>query len=137
MIDGIDKKISRQAGFTLVELLISIAVIGIVGVGIAALFYTVQYTQRRALNHDTATRAVQREIEVLRNSSYNSLPNGQDIIFTNDLPDILPGNKSGRVRVSEPTPGIKRVDVVVIYYDNGQKQEVNMSSLIGVIGIAQ
>ena len=137
MIDGIDKKISRQAGFTLVELLISIAVIGIVGVGIAALFYTVQYTQRRALYHDTATRAVQREIEVLRNSSYNSLPNGQDIIFTNDLPDILPGNKSGRVRVSEPTPGIKRVDVVVIYYDKGQKQEVNMSSLIGVIGIAQ
>ena len=75
MIDGIDKKISRQAGFTLVELLISIAVIGIVGVGIAALFYTVQYTQRRALYHDTATRAVQREIEVLQNSSYNSTTN--------------------------------------------------------------
>ncbi len=143
IIISIMKKQSRrhavfgEGGFTLVELLVSIAVIGIVGLGIASLFYTIQYTQRRALYHDTATRAAQREIEVLRNSSYNSLPNGQNISFTNDLPDILPGDKSGLVQVSEPTPGIKRVDVRVTYYDNGSKREVNMSSLIGVIGIAQ
>lgn len=124
-------------GFTLVELLISIAVISIACIGIASLFYTIQYTQRQSMYHDTATRAAQRQIEVLRNSSYNNLTDGQTIAFTDDLPDILPGNKSGSVRVSEPTPGLKRVDVSVEYYDNGRHREVEMSSYIGVIGIAQ
>lgn len=127
----------RQEGFTLVELLVSIAVIGIGGLGIASLFYTIQYTQRQSIYHDTATRAAQRQIEILRNSSYNSLVNGQPITFTNDLPELLPGNKSGTVQVSEPSAGIKRVDVNVTYYDSGRQRQVNMSSLIGVIGIAQ
>lgn len=128
---------NREAGFTLVELLVSIAVISIAGIGIAMLFYTVQYTQRQAVHRDTANRAAQRQIELLRNSSYNNLEDGQTIDFTADLPDILPGDKSGRVAVSEPSEGLKRVDVTVTYYDQGNKREVQMSSLIGVIGIAQ
>lgn len=126
-----------ENGFTLAELLISIAIIGIAGLGIASLFYTVQYTQRAARYHETATRAAQRQIEILRNSSYNSLPTGETISFTNDLPDTLPGDKSGTVQVSEPSAGLKRVDVKVVYYDNGRQREVELSSLIGVIGIAQ
>lgn len=86
---------------------------------------------------DAATRSAQREIEVLRNSTANNLINGQTITFTNDLPSRLPGNKSGTVTVSEPSPGLKRVNVNVTYYDNGKKREVNLSSLIGVIGITR
>jgi prepilin-type N-terminal cleavage/methylation domain-containing protein len=130
-----EKKIN-QSGFTLVELLVTIAIIGIAGIGIASLFYSVQYTQRQSMNHDKATRAAQRQIEILRNTSYNNLPNGETITFTNDLPE-LPGDKSGTVQVSEASPGVKRVDVNVTYYDNSKKREINMSSLIGVIGIAQ
>src|SRR5690606_39100292 len=102
-----------------------------------SLFYAVQYTQRQAMYHDSATRAARRQVEILRNSSYNSLENGQQISFTNDLPDLLPGNKSGTVQVSEPTAGLKRVDVNVTYFDNGREREVNLSSTIGVIGISQ
>ena len=42
------KKLKNQSGFTLVELLITIMVIGIASVGIASLFYTIQSTQRQA-----------------------------------------------------------------------------------------
>lgn len=128
---------SKQDGFTLVEMLISIAVIGIAAVGIASLFYTVQYTQRSAQYQTTATRAAQRQIEVLRNSSYNSLVAGQTISFTNDLPDTLPGTKSGSAAVSEPSAGLKRVDVSVSYTDNGKVRSVDLTSYIGVIGIAK
>lgn len=130
------KSVTNQ-GFTLVEMLISIAVIGIAAVGIASLFYTVQYTQRSARYQTTATRAAQRQIEVLRNSSYNSLVTGQTITFTNDLPSSLPGDKSGTVAVTEPSAGLKRVDVRVAYTDNGREKSVNLTSYIGVIGIAQ
>lgn len=131
------KSTADQTGFTLVELLVAMAVMGIASLGIASLFYTVQYTQRQSMYQDVATRAAQRQIEALRNSSYNNLPNGQTISFTNDLPEILPGNKSGTVAVSEPTAGLKRVNVNVTYYDHGRKREVNLSSLIGVIGISK
>lgn len=131
------KKNTSQEGFTLVELLITIAVIGIASVGIASLFYNVQYTQRQSRYVDAATRAAQREVEVLRNNSYNNLQAGQTITFTDQLPESLPGNKSGTVNVSEPTAGLKRVDVTVSYTDNGHQQQVKLSSLIGVIGLSQ
>lgn len=133
------KKITLRSsdGFTLVELLITIAVIGIAAIGIASLFYNIQYTQRHSRYVDAATRAAQREVEILRNNSYNNLSAGQTITFTSDLPDTLPGTKSGIVNVSEPSPGLKRVDVTVSFTDHGKEQQVKVSSLIGVIGLSQ
>jgi prepilin-type N-terminal cleavage/methylation domain-containing protein len=127
----------EQDGFTLVELLVTIVILGIALVGVASLFYTIQYTQRQAMYRDAANRAAQRQVEILRNSSYNSLANGQVINFTSDLPARLPGNKSGVVDVSEPSAGVKRVDVTVTYYDSGKKREVSLTSFIGLIGITR
>ena len=125
-----------QNGFTLVELVATIAVLGIITLGIANLFYSIQYIQRQSNYLDRATRAAQRQVEVLRNNSYNSLPLGE-INFTNQLPDSLPNDRSGTVQVSEPSPGLKRVDVTVSYNDGGKQQQVTLSSLIGVIGLSQ
>lgn len=125
-----------QKGFTLVELIGTIAVLGIITLGVANLFYTIQYIQRQSNYMDRATRAAQRQVEVLRNNSYNSLPLG-DIDFTNQLPDSLPSNRTGTTHVSEPSPGLKRVDVTVSYNDGGKQQQVTLSSLIGVIGLSQ
>jgi len=124
-------------GFTLVELLVTIAVLGLALAGIASLFYSIQYTQQQSRYVDAATRAAQREVELLRNSSYNSLQVGQAIDFTADLPDTLPHNKNGTVTVSESTSGVKKVDVAVTFTVRGRTQNVTLSSLIGVIGIAQ
>jgi len=131
------KKLKNQSGFTLVELLITIMVIGIASVGIASLFYTIQSTQRQARYQDTATRAAQRQVELLRSSSYNTLTTGEDIIFTSNLPSSLPSKKTGIVTVTEPYTGVKRVDVSVTYIDNNKSNEVKLSSLIGVIGLSQ
>lgn len=125
------------AGFTLVELIITVVVLGIAITGIAGLYYSSQYTQLSSQYKDTATRNAQKEIEVLRNNTYNQLTAGDNIDFTSSLKGNLPGDKKGTVVVSEPTNGIKRVNVTVSYTNAGQAQKVTLSSLIGVIGIAQ
>lgn len=129
--------IKDKNGFTLVELIATIAVLGIVAIGVANMFYTIQSVQRKANLLDRATRAAQSQVEVLRNNSYNSLTNGVPIDFSDSLPDSLPAGSTGTVAVSEPSPGLKRVDVTVSYDDGNNQQSVSLSSLIGVIGLSQ
>ncbi len=126
----------KSAGFTLVELVVSITVIGIVITSVISLFLTVQSTQRRTVYVEGATRASQREMESLRNNNFNNLTAGQTIDFTSKLPVDLPKRK-GTVLVSEPSPGLKRIDITVEYYEGTDRQEVKLSSLVGILGITQ
>lgn len=126
----------NDSGFTLVELLVSITLIGIVVTAVTTLFTSIQSVQRRTAYMETATREAQRQMESLRNNNYNNLTAGQTIDFSNDLPDTLQ-NPSGTVTVSEPDPGLKRVDIQVVYYEGDQQQQVNLSSLVGILGITQ
>ena len=124
-------------GFTVVELLITIIVLGVVVGGLSSLFMTIQRVQLQTSYLESATRAAQREVESLRNENYATLTPGSTITFTSDLPASLPRNKVGTVDVTEPVPGLRRVDVKVSYADAGGSHNVHLSSMIGVIGIAQ
>lgn len=123
-------------GFTLVELIVTIIVIGVVFTGLSSIFISIQRAQVKTAYLESATRAAQKQIESLRNSNYNNLTPGQSINFSNNLVD-LPSGSTGNVVVTEPTPGLKRVDVTVAYSYEGQTKNVSLSSLIGVIGIVQ
>ncbi|MFO0886985.1 MAG: prepilin-type N-terminal cleavage/methylation domain-containing protein [Candidatus Saccharimonadales bacterium] len=123
-------------GFTLPELLVTIVVIGIVFMGLSSIFISIQRMQVKTAYLESATRSAQKEIESLRNINYNNLTAGQNIDFSDQLVD-LPTGSTGSVAVTEPSPGLKRVDVTVTYSYEGQTKNVNLSSLIGVIGIAQ
>lgn len=127
---------NKSDGFTLVELIVSITVIGIVTVSVVGLFLTVQSTQRRTVYLEGATRAAQREMESLRNNNYNNLVAGQTIDFTSQLPTSLKQGK-GTVLVSEPNAGLKRIDITVEYYEGNNRLEVKLSSLVGILGITQ
>lgn len=126
-----------ESGFTLVELIVAIAVMGLVVVGLTNLYISIETTQRKSQRLEVATRAGERQIESLRNSQYNNLTPGVDINFTNDLPADLPAPRSGVVVVTEPEDGLRRVDVTITYKDGVGTRTVKQSSLIGVIGIGQ
>ncbi len=128
---------NKQAGFTLVEMLLTIVVLGIAITSIATLYYQTQGLQTDSRDLDLATRAAQTEIEVLRNNSYNSLTPGQNINFTSSLPSGLPPGATGTVVVSQPANGLRRVDVSVNYTISGNPKTVELSSTIGVIGIGK
>lgn len=126
-----------STGFTIPELLIVMVIIGVVITGVASVFMSAQQTQARTRMLDTATRAGQLQIESLRNYNYSNLVPGEDIDFTDALPATLPPDRAGVVRVSEPEPGLRRVDVDITYSMNGRQERVALSSMIGILGIAQ
>lgn len=125
-----------NSGFTLVEMVAAIAIIGIVITSVVSLFGSIQSTQRKTAYMESATRAAQREMESLRNNNFNNLTAGQSIDFTSQLPSTLK-NKNGTVTVSEPYTGLKRVDVTVTYNEGSTQKNVSISSLVGILGITQ
>jgi len=127
----------KQAGFTIVELLVTIVVTGFIISGVASLVMAINGTQRSTLLLETATRAGEQQVESLRNNMYNTLEPGVNIDFTADLPSTLHEPRSGTVTVSEPANGLRRVDVTVTYQDGSNQKSVRLSSLIGQIGIGQ
>ena len=128
---------TKEGGFTIVELLVTIVITGLIVVTVTTLFITIERTQHSTQLLETATRAGEQQIEALRNNNYNSLTTGSTITFTNTLPANLPAPRSGTVAVSEPMAGVKRVDVTVTYRDGTKTKNVKLSSLIGQLGIGQ
>lgn len=126
-----------QRGFTLVEVMIALIVVGAVAIGLTNLFISIQRIQAQATYVESANRAAQREVESLRNQTYNSLTVGQTINFTANLTDNMPANATGTVAVTEPISGIKRVDVTVSYTYGGTSKNVTLSSYIGVLGVTK
>ncbi len=126
-----------EDGFTLIELIVTVTIMGILIVGIVNLYITIETSQRKSYHLEVANRAGERQIEVLRNAQFASLTPGEDIDFTTSLPDDLPEPRSGIVEVSEPESGLRRVDVTITYKDGGGSRTIRQSSLIGIIGISQ
>lgn len=126
-----------QNGFTIPELLVTIMFLGFAFIGVTQLYLAIQRIQDETAYVQIASHAAQTEIESLRNDNYSSLTAGQNVDFSSALPSNLPGPHSGTVVVSEPMAGLKRVDVTVLYTDHGTQHNVELSSLIGIIGISQ
>lgn len=127
----------NKQGFGLAELIVGIALFGIISVAMINLSTLIVNVQTYSRYRESATLAAQREIETLRNSNYTSLVDGDTIDFTSELPEFLPSGKSGTVEISEPEAGLKRVDVTVSYPQAGNNKEIILSAIIGELGITQ
>lgn len=127
----------NQKGFTIIELLVTMVVTGLIVAAVTTLFITIARTQRSTQLLETASRAGEQQIESLRNSTYNSLEPDSTINFTSELPSNLPSPRSATARISEPSDDVKRVDVTITYKDGSKSKKVQLSSLIGQLGIGQ
>ncbi|HEV2403372.1 MAG TPA: prepilin-type N-terminal cleavage/methylation domain-containing protein [Candidatus Saccharimonadales bacterium] len=128
---------SNEQGFTLVELLVTILVLGLVLSSLGGLYYVLQIDEVQSQHYDIAVRAARTEIEDLRNAGYDNLTPGSNINFTSSLPSQLPHGATGSVAISEPATGLRRVDVTISYSDYGKSRVVTLSSDIGIIGLGQ
>lgn len=126
-----------QAGFTLVELVVTVVVIGLIIASLGGLYYAMQVSEVQSQHYDMAVRAARTEIEDLRNTGYNNLTPGTNMDFSSSLPSALPPGKKGTVAISQQLADLLRVDVTITYTDYGTPVTITLSSDIGVIGISQ
>lgn len=127
----------RQDGFTIIELLVTIVVSSLIILAVASLFITISRAQNSTRLLEVASRAGEQQIESLRNENYGQLEPDSSIDFAASLPESLPSPRTAQVAISEPTDGIRRVDVTITYKDGNRNKTVKLSSLIGQIGITQ
>lgn len=131
-------KKNKSAGFTLVEIVVVTSVIGMMIIALTNLVIAIGGIQRQSERLTLASRIAESKIESLRNNHYNNLVNSPPVVdFTNELPANLPEPRSATVTVSEPSSGIKRLDVSISYSDGKLTKNVNLSGLIGNIGLSQ
>ena len=130
-------KLNTQ-GFTITEIVVAVAVLGIMIVALTNLVIGVASVQRQNQRLTLARRTAEGKIESLRNNHYNNLVNSPPAIdFTSELPAELPDPRSALVTISEPNPGLKQLDIVITYREGSRDKSVEMSALIGNIGISQ
>ncbi|MBI4101045.1 hypothetical protein HY441_01050 [Candidatus Microgenomates bacterium] len=129
---------TNVTGFTIVEIAVATAVVGLIVISLTNLFITIAGIQRQNNHLALASRSAEQKIESLRNNHYNSLPlSPPPIDFTNELPADLPTPRSATVTVSEPAQGMKRLDVAITYREGSRDKTIQMSALLGNIGISQ
>jgi prepilin-type N-terminal cleavage/methylation domain-containing protein len=114
-------------GFTIVEVLVTLALFAIAIAGLTMLMTSVQQSQRNSSYLEAATNAARQKLEHIRNSEFTTITDGAD--FTSELPDSLPSGK-GTVAVSIPpnAPLSKKFDVTVSYKVNAVPKSVTISA---------
>lgn len=126
----------NDKGFTVVELLITIGICGIIVPVLAAGLTTLALINNRARDLALANTMAQNKAELLRSSGYNSiLPGTTD--FSADLPSTLSSPKSGSYTVTEPETGIKDIVIQISYKDVSSSRTVNYKTKVSEIGINQ
>jgi prepilin-type N-terminal cleavage/methylation domain-containing protein len=128
----------HQKGFTLTEVIVSLAVFGIVAAAIVGMINFTQEAQRNEVYLSAANTAAKQIIEEARDGQYDVLIPGQTYDKTALVPDTLP-SRSASLTVSASTsmPDLKRLDVRVAYKVGVFDRHVDLSAIIGKGGIAQ
>ncbi|HVX24341.1 MAG TPA: prepilin-type N-terminal cleavage/methylation domain-containing protein [Candidatus Saccharimonadales bacterium] len=126
----------NESGLTLVELLVAIALAGVVAVSLNTVSTTFIHTAQRGRYLNLANSFAESKVEALRNQGYNSLALGQTSL-TSQLPDQLPLGRSATMTVSTQSSGIKQVDLSISYPDQGQTLTYGYTTYIGELGVGQ
>lgn len=123
-------------GFTLTELVVALAVFGIVTVSVISLITVTQEAQRSERSLDLANTAARQIVEQARNGAYDTLTAGQTYDRTALVPAQLPGGAASlTVSASSDMPDFKRLDVDVSYKVGPLTKHTYTSAIIGKGGI--
>ncbi len=128
--------ISASAGFTIVEVLVSIAVAAIVTTSLNQVVTTYLHVSQRGRYLNLANSYVEAKVEAMRNIGYSGLAVGTSSL-TSELPSQLPPSRSATMAIIDLGGGIKKVDLSVSYFEQGQSNAYAYTTYIGELGVGQ
>ena len=129
------KKKSEQ-GFTIIELLITISVVGILVPTLAGFVNTLNRLNDRARDLTLVNSLAENKVESLRSIGFSGINNGTTS-FVSELPASLGSPHSADYTVTTPSTGLKQVDLTISYNDHGSTQTVNFRTYVGELGVGQ
>lgn len=129
-------KQTKQSGFTLVELVVTITVFAIIVPALASMLGQLDGVNDRARDLSVINALVENKVEGLRSISFTGLLNGTTP-FTSELPETIATPRSASYTISTVNSALKQVDVTVVYNDHGQTRTISYRTYIGELGVGQ
>lgn len=126
----------KESGFTAVELLIAIAVVGILVPTLSGFVTTLNKLNDRTRDLAIVNSLAENKVEGLRSIGFTALADGTTD-FTSELPATIGGPKSAVYVISTPHTGMKQVDTTITYNDHGKTQTITYRTYIGELGVGQ
>jgi prepilin-type N-terminal cleavage/methylation domain-containing protein len=130
----VTKKI--EDGFTVIELLVTIAVVGILVPTLAGFINTLNRLNDRARDMSIINSLAENKVEGLRSVGFGGLNTGTTT-FTGELPATIGTPRSATYTISSPNSAIKQVDVNVTYNDHGTSRTLSYRTYVGELGVGQ
>lgn len=131
------KHLKQQGGFTLIEILATIAIMSIGFVAILQVFDSTNTLSRQSRNLVTATKFAQGQIDYYRALGYSALASSGEVDISESMPDsLVPGQGTGCddypacAVFSTPQTNIKQIDVYVYYKEGSVKKKIRLTTLV-------
>lgn len=125
-----------EQGFTIIELLITIAVVGILVPTLAGFVNTLNRFNDRARDLTLVNALAENKVESLRSLGFSGVASGTTS-FASELPITLGNPKTATYTVTTPNTGMKQVDITISFNDHGTTQTVKYRTYIGELGVGQ
>lgn len=123
-------------GFTIVELIVTIVIMGVIIPAVAMALTSLTIIDYQARDLALANMLAQNKVESLRSAGYNSLVNGtQD--FSSQLPNTIGSPKSASYTVADAQTGVKQIDVSISYTEYKQSKSIAYRTYISELGVGQ
>jgi prepilin-type N-terminal cleavage/methylation domain-containing protein len=126
----------QQDGFTIVELVITIIIAGVIIPSVAIALTNLSVINKVARDKALANMVVQNKVETLRSAGYNSLSDGSTS-FVSDLPSTIGSPKSATYTVSSPAAGIKQIDISMSFTEYRVTKNLSYRTYISELGVGQ
>ncbi len=128
---------SEGGGFTIVELVVAIGVLGIFIISVVTLMINTDRTGQRTRDVAVVNSYAENKIESLRSAGYLGLPASGDI--TAELPNELktPRSASLNIGAAPSSTSVKKVELSITYNEQGTPRTYSYTTFIGELGVGQ
>ncbi len=130
------KRSIKDEGFTVVELIVTIVVCAILVIAVNSVVVSHVFIVQKGRDAAISNAFSEAKIESLRSGGYLSLNNGT-VNITSELPDELSAPRSANLAISDHSPGMKQINLVITYNEQGTARTSTYQTLIGELGAGQ